>query len=120
MSKERELLKRTIYFLEPLDWEAGVEQACQDLIREIEELLAQPEHLGGVTDMVERKQPLRELININKEWHQIGYEKAKQELKREPLSEEEIIKLWVNKSPINEFDCVRLVEKAHGIGDRDE
>ena len=35
--------------------------------------------------------------------------------KREPLSEDEIAKLWANKSPINEFECVRLVEKAHGI-----
>ena len=36
--------------------------------------------------------------------------------KREPLSDEEIVKLWANKSPANEFECVRLVEKAHGIG----
>ena len=36
--------------------------------------------------------------------------------KREPLSDDEIVKLWANKSPINEFECVRLVEKAHGIG----
>ena len=36
--------------------------------------------------------------------------------KREPLSFEEIVKLWANKSPTNEFECVRLVEKAHGIG----
>ena len=37
--------------------------------------------------------------------------------KREPLSDEEIVKLWANKSPANEFECVRLVEKAHGIGE---
>ena len=35
--------------------------------------------------------------------------------KREPLSEQEITDLWANKSPANEFECVRLVEKAHGI-----
>ena len=35
---------------------------------------------------------------------------------REPLSEDEIVALWANKSPANEFECVRLVEKAHGIG----
>ena len=35
--------------------------------------------------------------------------------KREPLSDEAIAKLWANKSPANEFECVRLVEKAHGI-----
>ena len=33
----------------------------------------------------------------------------------EPLSEQEITDLWANKSPANEFECVRLVEKAHGI-----
>ena len=37
--------------------------------------------------------------------------------KREPLSDEEIVKLWANKSPANEFECVRLVEKFHGIGE---
>jgi squalene cyclase len=36
--------------------------------------------------------------------------------KCEPLSDEEIADLWANKSPANEFECVRLVEKAHGIG----
>ena len=36
--------------------------------------------------------------------------------RREPLSEDEIVALWANKSPANEFECVRLVEKAHGIG----
>ena len=35
---------------------------------------------------------------------------------REPLSDGEITDLWANKSPANEFECVRLVEKAHGIG----
>ena len=35
---------------------------------------------------------------------------------QEPLSDEEIADLWANKSPANEFECVRLVEKAHGIG----
>jgi hypothetical protein len=36
--------------------------------------------------------------------------------KREPLSDDEITKLWTNQAPQNEFECVRLVEKAHGIG----
>jgi hypothetical protein len=38
--------------------------------------------------------------------------------KREPLSDKEITDLWANKSPANEFECVRLVEKAHGIGEQ--
>ena len=45
-----------------------------------------------------------------------GYARAEIDLKREPLSDEAIAKLWANKSPANEFECVRLVEKAHGIG----
>ena len=40
--------------------------------------------------------------------------------KREPLSEDEIADLWANKSPANEFECVRLVEKEHGIGVDDD
>ena len=36
---------------------------------------------------------------------------------RESLSDEAIAKLWANKSPANEFECVRLVEKEHGIGE---
>ena len=40
--------------------------------------------------------------------------------KREPLSDDEIVALWANKSPANEFECVRLVEKAHGIGGGNE
>ena len=39
---------------------------------------------------------------------------------REPLSDEEIVALWANKAPQNELECVRLVEKAHGIGVDDE
>ena len=35
--------------------------------------------------------------------------------KREPLSDKEIAALWANKSPANEFECVRLVEQQHGI-----
>ena len=40
--------------------------------------------------------------------------------KREPLSDAEITKLWANQAPQNEFACVRLIEKAHGIGVDDE
>ena len=40
--------------------------------------------------------------------------------KREPLSDKEIEDLWANKAPQNELECVRLVEKAHGIGVDDE
>lgn len=115
MSRERELLESC---LDEMQYHNLV---CPELKIDIKELLAQPEHLGGVTDMVERKQPLSELININKEWYQIGYEAAKQELKREPLSED-----WIKNNihlihrDVSFTDLVRGIEKAHGIGVDDE
>ena len=55
-------------------------------------------------------------INEMERWHKLGYAQAEVDLKHEPLSDEAISKLWANKSPANEFECVRLVEKMHGIG----
>jgi len=114
MSKEREMIEKLCSFqMTYSDWLL--------LIADAEELLAQPEHLGGVTDMVERKQPLRELININKEWHQIGYEKAKQELKREPLSVG-CIQNGLSSEEVPDYKSmtfikgIRFAEKQHGIG----
>ena len=77
----------------------------------------------------------------NREWYQIGYEAAKQELKREPLSDEEIFDIgykagfaidqdesadyesdaygflngdgYVDNEPY--FKLVKAIEKAHGI-----
>ena len=45
MNKERELLERSLYFLEPSDWEedSDTSRTCIKLSREIQELLAQPE-----------------------------------------------------------------------------
>jgi hypothetical protein len=75
-----------------------------------------------------RRETLREHIDLNKAWHQIGYEKAKQEPKREPLSDEEILKLYQDffrntfvigdMSPTIAF--AKTIEKAHGIGVDDE
>ena len=48
----------------------------------------------------------------------VNYRQGVEDAKREPLSDEEIADLWANKSPANEFECVRLVEKAHGIGEQ--
>jgi hypothetical protein len=72
MSKERELLKRAIYFLEPLDWEENVSLTCQDLIKEITELLAQPEL--GLTP--------RKGIPFYKKGYKRGYNAAVMDLKR--------------------------------------
>jgi hypothetical protein len=120
MSIEREFLKKLRY----------ATHLENDLRKELEELLAQPEQT--------EQEPVAWMYD-----HQIevGYDKytgvnfvetCARNLesnncinirplylappKREPLSDEEIVKLWANKSPANEFECVRLVEKAHGIG----
>jgi len=58
----------------------------------------------------------REPAQTAREMYQRGYAKAKDDLKREPLSDAAIAELWANKSPMNEFECTRLIEKAHGIG----
>ena len=140
---ERELLKRIKILLECMPMEPLQKQADK-IIGKIIEILAQPEHIEDKLAMVERKQPLSELININKEWHQIGYEKAKTELKREPLSDEDIFAIGykagfaidsierdlaldygfldedgdVDNEPY--FKLVRAIEKAHGIGESNE
>ena len=50
------------------------------------------------------------------------YAKAEEDLKREPLSKEEYMSLFIDtyhsENPITDF--VRLIEKAHGIGVDDE
>ena len=94
----------------------------------IQELLAQPEqdlevlkkdwvnfgYEAGRKSALSKQEPLTPRQGL--EEYKRGYAQAELDLKREPLSDEEIVKLWVSKSPANEFECVRLVEKAHGIG----
>jgi len=105
MSRERELLKRWLIDFGKIHPDVG-------LIKDTKELLAQPE----------QEPTTRHALDSywNQEAYQRGYAEAELKLKREPLSDDEIVKLWANKSPANEFECVRLVEKAHGIGVDDE
>lgn len=56
----------------------------------------------------------------NREWYQIGYEAAKQELKREPLSYEKIVDIIQYNMLNGLHDLARAIEKAHGIGVDDE
>ena len=101
MSKERELLERLV--------NARLNDIF-DLLVEAKELLAQPE-----------QDRLREHININKEWYQIGYEKAKTELKRKPLSTKQAEDLWETSFKTNVpyyiFDEILVAaEQYHDIG----
>jgi hypothetical protein len=101
MSKERELLSRVIKVFDSL--------YSRDLINEIKELLAQPE---------QEPEPLS-----GKWWYGKGVEDTKYFLKREPLSDDEILKLYQDffrntfvigdMSPTIAF--AKTIEKAHGI-----
>jgi hypothetical protein len=103
MNVERELLKRWLIDFGKIHPDVG-------LIKETKELLAQPEPF-----MFKDRKSTGSLI-VHDAMYKRGYARAEVDLKREPLSDETIAKLWANKSPANEFECVRLVEKAHGIG----
>ena len=128
MSTERELLKKALDFM--LDAGANL----NPLFKEINDnLLAQPEQseteqepVAWITEWVQRYRHNNTPI-IDRA---VSFTKGDAPAvpnpnyiplytsppKREPLSEDEIVALWANKSPANEFECVRLVEKAHGIG----
>ena len=102
MSTERELLKKALDFM--LDAGANL----NPLFKEINDnLLAQPEqdNTQYLLDQVARL--TAENAMLKEKWLAP---------RRKPLSDDEIVALWANKSPANEFECVRLVEKEHGIG----
>ncbi len=116
MSKERELLKRWL-----IDF--GKIHPDVELMKNTQTLLAQPEQepvawvfpsdlkrfetqeTNAVIYSVEMGSPNENSIPL--------YTAPPAP---DPLSDEEIKKLWTNQAPQNEFECVRLVEKAHGIG----
>jgi hypothetical protein len=104
MSKARELLNRCAVNLR-------VRDICPLLLKEVSELLNEPEQMEHET--------LREHVDRNKEWYNIGYRAAKEELKREPLSYEEIENGRYNHLEY-EYNCgfengVRFAEQEHGI-----
>ena len=118
MSIERELLERWLIDFGKIHPDVG-------LIKDTKELLAQPEQEPVAWMLIDKETGAR-IPKAYKPEH--GVNKDRWELyplhttlpKREPLSDEEIVKLWANKSPANEFECVRLVEQAHGIGGGNE
>ena len=94
MSKEMDLLKRIL----ATGW-LDHELSC-----EVEELLAQPEQ-EPVEDRIAR-------------WHKLGYEQGRKSLKREPLSDEEVIAKYraITLYAPSYYAGFRDAEKAHGIG----
>jgi hypothetical protein len=102
MSKERALLKRVRDTLHEL------KETHYDLYWDIQAEL----------DRVPQK---REPAQTAREMYQRGYAKAKDDLKREPLSDE-----WIKDNvhlihrDVSFTDLVRSIEKAHGIGVENE
>jgi hypothetical protein len=120
MTIERELLKRFMT-------ELKTEEDVVSLFNDIKECLAEPEQTEQepVAWIIETEihGKLSEWICTDKKHYMEEHDSIKEPIplytapqKREPLSDGEITDLWANKSPANEFECVRLVEKAHGIG----
>jgi hypothetical protein len=146
MSNERDLLMRVKVLLKCVDT-APLQDQADLAIKEIQELLAQPE---------------QDLEVLKKDWVNFGYEAgrksalSKQEPvawlhegvdeigehvksvvynfyddanliplytappKREPLSDESICEILLKKEWRGFVDLVRIIEKAHGIGVYDE
>ena len=61
--------------------------------------------------------PKREPSMTAREMYQRGYAAAERDLKREPLSDEEINAINLPEKQCTLRELVRLIEKAHGIGE---
>jgi hypothetical protein len=96
MSKERGLLNLCAVTFK-------ARNICPLLLTEISELLAQPEQ--------ENLTPRQGLEEYKK-----GYYQAELDLKREPLSFEDLNIMWCG----NPIDFARRIESIHGIGVDDE
>jgi len=75
----------------------------KNTLTEIKKPLAQPEQ-EAVEDRIAR-------------WHKLGYEQGKKASKREPLSEDQVSELLMSGFSTHLMDLVRIIEKAHGIGE---
>ena len=124
MSREMDLLEKTLKFMEPHMWASSTQKECIKLKDEIRELLAQPE---------QTEQEPEAWIVVNKE---TGYRTQVSDLtpflynreifeviplytappNREPLNDEEISLGRANGYDDRFIDGVIFAEKAHGIG----
>jgi hypothetical protein len=132
MSIEKELLKRMRDVLR------GLEETHYDLYWDIQAELEKIEQVpvawmstkgeGGLTNdsyYANHKDyaplylapPKREPAQTAREMYQRGYAKAKDDLKREPLSDEEINAIDLPEKQCTLRELVRIIEKAHGIGE---
>ncbi len=102
MTEVRELLEKIAVQLSVFDLKQSYA-----LIGEIQELLAQPE----------QEPTTRHALDSywNQEAYQRGYAQAERDSKREPLSDENICEILLNKEWKGFVELVRIIEKAHGI-----
>lgn len=134
MSKERELLERSIELIDQYwdDSKIGYPRDADNrkLFYEIEKLLAQPEHIADVGNMVVQDPVAWKVIdgtNGNYMFSRIKPTERSYKYdvviplytappKREPLSFEDLNIMWCG----NPIDFARRIESIHGIGVDDE
>jgi hypothetical protein len=119
MSIEKELLKRMRDVLREL--EETHYELYWDIQTELEKIERKPCNVGYIYKQKDCYGEIKTVFSFNKPyitWHNVTDVNpvylAPQ--KRKPLSDTAIAELWANKLPMNEFECTRLIEKAHGIG----
>ena len=118
MSIERELLERWLIDFGKIHPDVG-------LIKDTKELLAQPEQEPVAWMLIDKETGAR-IPKAYKPEH--GVNKDRWELyplhttlpKREPLSDEAICDILIKKEWKGFVELVRIIEKAHGIGDGNE
>ena len=138
MNRERELLIVALDFLDPRRWLDPADQHVLNILtRDIEELLAQPENIPDVGNMVtqepvywenEKKALLNEIDHLTNRLAQpelstdslqLDEQDLREDLREKPLSEQFIS--VANQSSLEATRLafrqgVRFAEKAHGIG----
>jgi hypothetical protein len=98
MSAERALLRRVKVLLECSNMEP-LQRQTDLIVGEIKDLLAQP-----------KQEPFKP------DW--VNYRQGVEDAKREPLSEEAVGELLMGGFSTHLIDLVRMIEKAHGIGEQ--
>ena len=98
MSAEIALLRRVKLLLECSNMEP-LQRQTDLIVGEIKDLLAQP-----------KQEPFKP------DW--VNYRQGVEDAKREPLSEEAVGELLMGGFSTHLIDLVRMIEKAHGIGEQ--
>ena len=115
MSRERELLQKVRDTLRVID---EFETQIDDIVKEIEELLAQPE------PFVYKDRELTGSLIVHDDMYKRGYAQAELDLKRKHLTGIEISQGFQTDDdathPYSYWSGVDFAEKAHGIGVDDE